>query len=290
MQRAIRTERVLIIDDDILSREVLTFLLEAAEHEVRCVPSGEAALTHLTGTLSPPPTVVLTDIQLPGIGGSDLGNELRRACSPGAVLLAMSGSEPAPHVLTAFDAFLLKPFEPEQFLAAVARCRDNSEHPSPERPAESHKGGTAHIGASASNIDMSAPTYPGQIETPSLPRPPAPSSEPALDERIFSQLKDTMSETQLRQMYELCIGDVRKRITTMRDYAATQNAEPFVRQAHAIKGGCGMLGASELYRMATTLENAGINSAGLEGGTGVNPLDELTAACDRLERILITRT
>ena len=51
-----------------------------------------------------------------------------------------------------------------------------------------------------------------------------------------------------------------------------------------------MLGASELYRMAATLEKAGIQAAGLDGGSGVNPLDELTAACDRLERILITRT
>nr|MCA1657242.1 response regulator [Actinomycetota bacterium] len=123
MQRAIRTERVLIIDDDILSREILTFLLEGADHEVRCVPSGEAALAHLSATLTPPPTVVLTDIQLPGICGSALGGELRRACSPGAVLVAMSGSQPAAHVLTAFDAFLLKPFQPEEFLATVAECR-----------------------------------------------------------------------------------------------------------------------------------------------------------------------
>jgi HPt (histidine-containing phosphotransfer) domain-containing protein len=56
------------------------------------------------------------------------------------------------------------------------------------------------------------------------------------------------------------------------------------REAHSIKGGCGMLGATELHSMAAALET---------GPTGeepdVNSLDELSAACDRLERMLRSR-
>jgi hypothetical protein len=50
-----------------------------------------------------------------------------------------------------------------------------------------------------------------------------------------------------------------------------------------------MLGATELYAMAARLENSGLDAAGLRGAGGVNPLDELAAACDRLERILGSR-
>jgi CheY-like chemotaxis protein len=289
MARRRKAERVLIIDDDILSREVLTLLLEGAEHEVWAVSSGEAALTHLTSTDTPPPTVVLTDVQLPGIAGIALGSALRRACPPDSVLLAMSGSDPAAELLTAFDAFLLKPFYPAEFSAVLRHCR-SSARPSPNGAIDSHKGGTTHTAAPASNLNMSAHIYQGQPSAPSIPAPLSPASDPSLDESIFSQLKDTMSGTQLRQMYDLCLDDVRKRIATMRDHAAAKDSESFIRQAHAIKGGCGMLGASELYRMASVLEKAGLKAAGLRDGTGVNPLDELAAACDRLERILITRT
>jgi len=71
----------------------------------------------------------------------------------------------------------------------------------------------------------------------------------------------------------------------MRQLAASRDGAQFVRQAHAIKGGCGMLGATELHRMASELEARGLEAAGAE----VNSLDELSAACDRLERILGSR-
>ena len=44
MQGSIAADRVLIIDDDVMSREVLTFLLEDAGFTVTSVPSGESAI------------------------------------------------------------------------------------------------------------------------------------------------------------------------------------------------------------------------------------------------------
>jgi HPt (histidine-containing phosphotransfer) domain-containing protein len=53
------------------------------------------------------------------------------------------------------------------------------------------------------------------------------------------------------------------------------------REAHAIKGGCGMVGAGELYALA----------AATEGGTasGSMGMAEFAPACERLRRILDTR-
>ena len=290
MQRSSTADRVLIIDDDVMSREVFTFLLEDACFAIDSVASGEAALEHLRVTDSAP-TVVLADVQLPGISGAALAAALRAACPAGTPLIAMSGSDPEPEAIAAFDTFLLKPFAPAALTAAIALCRHSeAKSPSHEGVSRSHKGGrpekTAEVSQGASNPGMSAQTYMAQ------PGPPLPLSAPssALDERIYKQLGNSMNRKQLREMYGLCLDDVRKRIRSMRGLAAREDAEQFVREAHAIKGGCGMLGASELYKMAATLEKAGLGAAGLEGSKGVNPLDELAAACDRLERILGTRT
>ena len=62
-----------------------------------------------------------------------------------------------------------------------------------------------------------------------------------------------------------------------------------MRAAHSIKGGCGMLGATELHRMAAELESGDLESTEAGDAQDVNSLDELSAACDRLERMLRSR-
>ncbi len=105
---------------------------------------------------------------------------------------------------------------------------------------------------------------------------------PVLNEKIYSQLADSMPTQQLHQMYAMCMNDARARIGAMREMVAAHDGERFVREAHAIKGGCGMLGASELHRIAAELEKKGLEDETRD----VNFLDELAAACDRLERML----
>jgi HPt (histidine-containing phosphotransfer) domain-containing protein len=110
-----------------------------------------------------------------------------------------------------------------------------------------------------------------------------------LNQTIYRQLAASMPAPQLHQMYALCVDDARGRIRSMRQLAASRDAAAFVRQAHAIKGGCGMLGATELHALAAQLEADGLEAAATSGTDEVNSLDELTAACDRLERILGSR-
>jgi HPt (histidine-containing phosphotransfer) domain-containing protein len=83
----------------------------------------------------------------------------------------------------------------------------------------------------------------------------------------------------------MCVADARVRIASMRALATEQDAAQFMRQAHTIKGSCGMLGAAELHRIATVLEQDGPDAA----DSAVNSLDELSNACDRLERMLGAR-
>ena len=94
-----------------------------------------------------------------------------------------------------------------------------------------------------------------------------------------------MPAAQLHELYAMCVSDARARIRSMRSLAAAHDAAQFMREAHTIKGSCGMLGATELHRMATALEKHGPGS----GSSSVNSLDELSSACDRLERMLGAR-
>jgi len=263
--------RILVVDDDAMSRDLLGVLLEGEGHQVECADSGDAALA-LLGAGHAPPDVVLTDLRMPGTTDGPLADALRHLCGPETLLLAMSASSPSSEVLDRFDGFLRKPFTVKQLAAAIVTASIPA--------AATTTAAASQSGMGNSVIDISAQAEDEEVGT---------DSGPALDERIYWQLAETVSAGQLRQMYGMCMKDARDRIAAMRGLAAGGDAAQFVRQAHSIKGGCGMLGATELYTMAARLEKSGIGATGLRGAGGVNPLDELAAACDRLERILGSR-
>jgi HPt (histidine-containing phosphotransfer) domain-containing protein len=112
---------------------------------------------------------------------------------------------------------------------------------------------------------------------------------PVLNEKIYQQLAVAMPVPQLREMYAMCVSDARRRIAGMRQLAADHDSARFIREAHSIKGGCGMLGATELHRLAAQLEATGLETTLPGAPEDVNSLDELSAACDRLERMLGSR-
>ena len=112
-------ERLLLVEDDATTREVLTLLLENEGWHVRDVDSGEAALNALRegGT---PPEVILCDLHLPGLQGAALAGALR-PLAPGAGLIAMSALEADSVNRAAYDAVLLKPLNPSDVRAAMTQ-------------------------------------------------------------------------------------------------------------------------------------------------------------------------
>ncbi len=110
--------RVLVIDDDALSREVFALLLHDAGYQVETAESGDEALLHLQ-KVNPMPQVILTDLQMPGTSGNPLARRLRALCGPGTTLLAMSATAPEDGSAREFDGFLLKPFTMDAFAVAI---------------------------------------------------------------------------------------------------------------------------------------------------------------------------
>lgn len=101
---------VLLIDDDLVSREVTATVLTMNGYTVQTADHGAAALQVLaSGAFLP--DVILMDAQMPGLSGTALIAELR-ANSRGRII-AVSGSNPPAEIAEAADGFLLKPLDVE---------------------------------------------------------------------------------------------------------------------------------------------------------------------------------
>lgn len=243
----IKPLRILVVDDDTLSREVLALLLEHAGYAVETADSGDAAIEYLSATPDTPPSVVLADMQMPGTAGGSLAQHLRQLCGADTLLLAMSGSAPDTEAICEFNGFLLKPFTMDELAAAVA----------------------AHGKAATGNA--------------AAPDLPVDGDVTALNHAVYDKLAGSMRKHRLQQLYNLCLSDVEERITRMLQTASNQNEFAYRRDAHAIKGGAGMLGAIELQTLAASIEENGIDA------NHVASLEGLRVACSRLRRILIAR-
>jgi CheY-like chemotaxis protein len=106
--------RVLIVDDEPLVREMLRDFLTTVGDEVATVASGAEALA-LVPTFQP--DVIIVDMVMPGMSGTDVLNAVRRAGFTKPVIL-MSG-----HVTTmpgGFFAFLRKPSDLRKIQEVVA--------------------------------------------------------------------------------------------------------------------------------------------------------------------------
>jgi two-component system LytT family response regulator len=113
--------RVLIVDDEPLARERLATLVAAAapEAELREAGNGEEAVEAI-GAWSP--TVVFLDVQMPGLTGLEVVENVGTDKMPPTVFVTAYDQ----HAIKAFDLaavdYLLKPFDENRFKAAWKRA------------------------------------------------------------------------------------------------------------------------------------------------------------------------
>lgn len=101
---------VLLIDDDLVSREVIATILTLNGYTLHTAEDGPQSLALLDGGTCTP-EVILADVQMGGLSGVALVEELRTRSK--ALIFAISGSEPPQDVQSSVDGFLLKPFGPD---------------------------------------------------------------------------------------------------------------------------------------------------------------------------------
>ena len=111
---------VLIVEDDLLFREALEFILERGGYRVLAASDGEAAKLLIDGQF---PDVAILDMMLPGQSGFQITQSLKEQSEGRIVVLMISGNSSAAHrdyaIVTGVDRFLPKPFSPAKVLEVV---------------------------------------------------------------------------------------------------------------------------------------------------------------------------
>lgn len=124
--------RVLIVDDNLMNLELVSFLLQADGIEVASVPDAHSALRDIQ---SFQPDLILMDIQLPDIDGLTLTRQIkadpatRHIAVVAFTAYAMKGDE-ARMLEAGCDGYIAKPIEIASFTAAVRQhLARNLAHP-----------------------------------------------------------------------------------------------------------------------------------------------------------------
>ena len=71
-------KHILIVDDDLNLLRSMEFILEAADFKVSAGQNGQEALEKIKAAVCHPPDLLITDIQMPGLTGVQLIDEVRR--------------------------------------------------------------------------------------------------------------------------------------------------------------------------------------------------------------------
>jgi CheY-like chemotaxis protein len=110
---------VLIVDDDPRIRELLRRWLEPAGHVLRF---GEDAYTALAAISEEPPAVIVCDVHMPGANGLWLADRVRSMAPTTGIVLATADRTipPLESLRKGVVAYVLKPFQREQLVRAVA--------------------------------------------------------------------------------------------------------------------------------------------------------------------------
>src|SRR3954470_23263473 len=117
--------KVLVVDDDRVTRELLRGLLRSEGFEVHQAESAEAALQMVHETSFP---ILVSDLQMLGMGGLELLDEVKK-CQPHTVVVLMTGFGSLETAMIAiqrgaFD-YLSKPLNPSELRSLLSRARQH---------------------------------------------------------------------------------------------------------------------------------------------------------------------
>ena len=212
--------RVLLVDDSAINAEVARRLLEREGARVQTAEHGGAALALLQAA---PRAfdVVLMDVQMPGIDGPETTRRLRRdpalAHLPVVALTAGALAEERRRAMEAgMDAFLTKPLDPERLTHTVRSLVDRQ-----------HPAAPPHW-----------PAVPGIDASEVAPRL---SHDVGLFVLLLQRLVQEFGEF-ARQPLAAAVS--------------TQGVRAVAARLHKLRGSAGQVGATEVQRLAETLERA----------------------------------
>jgi len=110
---------VLVVEDDNDLRFMLKLLLERAGYQVQEAAHGMGALHRISESV---PDLIVTDIKMPILNGSDLIRRLREQEKTADLpIVVVSAYAVLPETASLADAIIAKPFAPEHIVDVVAK-------------------------------------------------------------------------------------------------------------------------------------------------------------------------
>lgn len=127
-------KRILVVDDEAKLLRAVAVTLREEGYEVATARSGEEALVAVNASV---PDLVVSDIRMPRMDGYQLARALRlnpRTELIPVVFLTAKGErkDRLAGIRTGVDAYLVKPFDPEELLAVIANLLGRAERTNAE--------------------------------------------------------------------------------------------------------------------------------------------------------------
>ncbi len=120
------SETILLVEDEVFVREFVSRTLLSRGYRVLSAGSYEDVLGK-TETLENQPSLLLTDVIMPGLNGKEIYGKLKKRY-PGLKVLYMSGNAPETVALKGETNFLQKPFSTKELFKAVRRILNGTEN------------------------------------------------------------------------------------------------------------------------------------------------------------------
>lgn len=115
------SKRLLVVDDEPNLLRAVAACLRTSDYEVSTARGGKEALLRMAEEV---PDLVISDIRMPGLDGYQLARQMRRSPRTALVpIVFLTAKDQATDRIEGFrsgiDAYITKPFEPEELVAVV---------------------------------------------------------------------------------------------------------------------------------------------------------------------------
>jgi CheY-like chemotaxis protein/HPt (histidine-containing phosphotransfer) domain-containing protein len=226
------SDRVLLVEDNVINQRVAIAMLERLGFCVDLVDNGVEAVIAATMV---PYRAILMDCQIPVLNGYEVTKEIRGklgASRRSPIIAVTSSSTDADRrrcLAAGMDGHLAKPLTLETLATGLAQwAPDLSEPSSAVRPSDA--------------------------------RAAAEGDGPVLDAEVVKSLQrlgEEAGEDLLGQLADLFLADADSRIVTLRDALAAEDGPALIHCAHTLCGASANVGAAELARLCAQLATDG---------------------------------
>jgi signal transduction histidine kinase/DNA-binding NarL/FixJ family response regulator/HPt (histidine-containing phosphotransfer) domain-containing protein len=261
--------RILVVDDNMITRKVITGFLEQGKHAVTGCGSAEEALQKIGPEIY---DIVFMDIELPGIPGNEAAKRLREsgdAYKTSLPVIAVTGNisreEMERYLADGMSGFIGKPVERDRLMEIVQDVASKSFEREIRMP----------------KLLPQENTTPPDIVEPSRPALDLPKD--IFNPDMLVSLKNTIGMQPLKNLLEELVEKAEEIISQMEQSLSTANYEEIGARAHELKGMTSNFGLTELSQKAKDIETA-VKTQQLDNITAI--VKTLPEICGKAKTIL----